>query len=81
MPLSLRITVHQKDYIFQILTEKPSLQPSLEILMDEKIYTFKRQGHHWVFQNLSEEEVDTSVFQAIEKALALRFRISTSFDL
>ena len=81
MPQLLRINFQQQNFIFQVLTDKPSLQPSLEIFFDGKNYIFQRQNHSWVFQNTKQEEVNEPLFDAIGKALALRFRISTSVHI
>lgn len=81
MPLLLRINFQQKNFIFQVLTEKPSLQPSLEIFFDGKTYIFQRHNHSWEFQNINQDDVNQPLFEAIGKALALRFRISTSVHI
>lgn len=76
MPLILRITTQQKDYAFQVLTEKPSSQSDLMILMDENKLIFQRKGHDWVFKNSEQEPPEKILIDAIGKALALRFRIN-----
>lgn len=77
MPLLLRIHYQQQDYIFRVLTEKPSVQPTLAISLGGESYTFFRKDNHWILDPET-KVTDEGLFMAIGKALALRFRISTS---
>ena len=41
MPILLRINHQKQDDIFQVLTEKPSLQPQLDVFLGGKTYLFE----------------------------------------
>ncbi|MFC5282669.1 hypothetical protein [Pedobacter alpinus] len=79
MPILLRINHQKRDVIFQVLTEKPSTQAQLEVFLGGKTYFFEKQMNNWELSKNQDVEInDTALFEAIAKALALRFRISTS---
>jgi hypothetical protein len=81
MPTLLRITHQQEDYIFKVITDKPSYQSVLEILFAGQTYEFYRQGHQWILSDPLQKGIDHELFKAIGKALALRFRSSTSIHV
>ncbi len=82
MPLLLRINHQKRDIIFQVLTEKPSVQAQLEVFLGGKTYFFEKQTNNWALCKNQDIEInDPALFEAIAKALALRFRISTSVNV
>lgn len=79
MPVLLRINHDKADVIFQVITEKPSTQSELEVFLGGKTFFFVKTGNCWTLnedQNL--EDADSSLMEAVGKALALRFRISSA---
>lgn len=79
MPVLLRINYNNSDFIFQVLTEKPSTQLQFEIFFGGSTFLFVKTGNYWMLdahQDLS--GVDFGLMEAIAKALALRFRVSSS---
>lgn len=78
MPILLRINYQKRDIIFQVLTEKPSLQTKLEVFIGGNTYVFEKIANNWVITNPVTDSEDPILFEAIAKALALRFRINTS---
>lgn len=78
MPILLRINYQKRDIIFQVLTEKPSLRSKLEVFIGGKTYVFEKIANNWVITNPVTDSEDPILFEAIAKALALRFRINTS---
>ena len=78
MATLLRITHQNQDYIFKVLTDKPSLQSVLEISLGGQSYQFHRKGHEWIVEAPENEELNHDLLIAIGKVLALRFRSATS---
>ena len=79
MPVLLRINHDRKDIIFQVLTEKPSLQSKLEVFLGGHTYLFVKTGNQWALSEIgNSEDIDKKLMGAVAKALALRFRISSS---
>jgi len=79
MPLLLRINHEKKDVIFQVLTDKPSAQSKLEVFLSGKTYIFTKFGNSWTIDlNQNLDMLDPALIEAVAKALALRFRISSS---
>ena len=79
MPLLLRINHQKKDIIFQVITDKPSTQSKLEVFLNGQIYVFIKLGNNWSIDQLQHiETLDGILIEAIAKALALRFRVSSS---
>ena len=78
MPVLLRINHDREDIIFQILTEKPSSQSQLEVFLGGQTYLFSRKNNSWALDDQHISQVSNlSLFDAIAKALCLRFRISS----
>lgn len=79
MPVLLRINHDKTDVIFQVLTEKPSTQSELEVFMGGKTYNFIKTGNSWALADgNNSDDIDQTLIDAVAKALALRFRISSS---
>ena len=79
MPLLLRMHHEKKDVIFQVLTDKPSSQSKLEVFLCGKTYIFTKLGNRWIIDlNQNIDLLETDLIKAVAKALALRFRISSS---
>lgn len=79
MPLLLRINHDLKDVIFQVITNKPSAQSKLEVFLGGNTYIFVKQGNSWsIDQTQTFNPLEVSLVEAIAKALALRFRVSSS---
>ncbi|TKB99067.1 hypothetical protein [Pedobacter cryophilus] len=81
MSTLLRITHQDQDYIFKVLTEKPSHQTVLEIFLAGQTFEFYRQGHQWLISDAEQNDINYELLKAIGKALALRFRSSTSIPI
>ncbi len=79
MPVLLRINHKKADVIFQVITEKPSTQSELEVFLGGKTYFFVKTGNCWTLSELQDlSDIDITLIEAVAKALALRFRISSS---
>ncbi len=79
MPLLLRINHEKKDVIFQVITDKPSAQSKLEVFLGGNTYIFVKLGNSWsIDQTQDTSALNVTLIEAIAKALALRFRISSS---
>ena len=79
MPVLLRINHEKADVIFQVITEKPSTQSELEVFMGGKTYNFIKTGNSWALTGSNNsDDIDQTLIDAVSKALALRFRISSS---
>lgn len=79
MPVLLRINHKKTDVIFQVITEKPSTKSELEVFIGGKTFLFVKTGNSWTLSELQDlSDIDNSLMDAVAKALALRFRISSS---
>nr|WP_294894320.1 hypothetical protein [uncultured Pedobacter sp.] len=79
MPILLRINHNKADVIFQVITEKPSMQSKLEVFMSGKTYIFIKTDNNWALSDTQDlSDINPTLIDAIAKALSLRFRISSS---
>ncbi len=79
MPVLLRINHEKADVIFQVITEKPSTQSELEVFLGGKTYIFIKTGNSWILSDRhNSDAINQTLIEAVAKALALRFRISSS---
>lgn len=79
MPVLLRINHEKTDVIFQVITDKPSTQSTLEVFIGGKTYIFNKIGNSWIIDQINDsKDLNPELADAIAKALALRFRISSS---
>lgn len=78
MPQLLRITFQREDNIFHVMTDKPFQQTELELFYGGQTYYFRRDGSHWKLHDETTHEMNNGLFEAIGKALALRYRVSSA---
>ncbi|WP_120183093.1 hypothetical protein [Pelobium manganitolerans] len=79
MPVLLRINYQRQDVIFQVLTDKPSLKSELEVFLGGQNYLFVKSGNQWsLAEKHATEDLDLGLMDEVSRALALRFRISSS---
>ncbi|HTN21481.1 MAG TPA: hypothetical protein VL125_13450 [Pelobium sp.] len=82
MPILLRINHEKTDVIFQVITEKPSTQSQLEVFMGGKTYVFIKTNNSWMLsENQDLSDVNSTLMNAVAKALALRFRINSALHV
>jgi len=82
MPILLRINHEKTDVIFQVITEKPSMQSQLEVFMGGKTYIFVKTNNSWILsENQDLSDVNPTLINAVAKALALRFRINSALHV